>query len=124
MSQPGPRIVREQRTIRAMTRLYCRDHHRISDGLCEDCENLLGYALRRLGTCPFQEAKPVCNLCEVHCYSRSMRLRVQDVMRYSGPRMLLRHPLLSLWHMLDKLRPVPRLDWKTAGLKDKGGDSG
>ncbi|MCG7955581.1 MAG: nitrous oxide-stimulated promoter family protein, partial [Candidatus Thiodiazotropha endolucinida] len=33
----------------------------------------------------------------------------QDVMRYAGPRMLLRHPLLSLYHLLDKFRKVPQL---------------
>lgn len=36
-----------------------------------------------------------------------MRQRVRAVMRYSGPRMLLRHPLLALFHQLDALRRVP-----------------
>lgn len=113
MSRVSSRIRREQKTIQAMTRIYCRDHHGGKAELCADCAGLLDYAFRRLGTCPFQEKKPVCNYCEVHCYSQSRRDRVKEVMRYAGPRMLLRYPLLSLGHMLDKLRPVPDLPKKT-----------
>jgi len=104
------RIRREQRTIAAMLAIYCRDHHRpVPTGLCAECGALLAYARRRLEGCPFQEAKPACNRCEVHCYSLTMRERVSLVMRYAGPRMLLRHPLLSLFHLLDTWRGVPRL---------------
>ena len=108
---PGRRIRREQRTITAMLRIYCRDHH---DGppLCGDCERLLDYAHRRLAVCPFGEAKPACNHCEVHCYSTTMKERVKQVMRYAGPRMLTRHPVLAMGHILDKLRKVPTLKGK------------
>lgn len=106
---PGPRIRREQATIKAMMRLYCRAHHLTHEGLCGDCENLLAYALQRLGNCPFQEEKPVCNLCEVHCYSQKQRERVRAVMRYAGQRMLLRHPVLSFFHLVDKRRPSTKL---------------
>lgn len=109
MKQTPRRIRREQKTIAAMARIYCRDHHGLASGVCDDCAQLLDYARQRLEVCPFQERKPACNFCEVHCYSRLMRERVKVVMRYSGPRMLLPHPLLSLGHMLDKLRPVPSL---------------
>jgi hypothetical protein len=105
----GRRITREKKTITAMMGIYCRDHHAARKGLCAECLSLLDYAHRRLDTCPFQEEKPACNLCEVHCYSALMRERVRDVMRYAGPRMLWPHPILSLWHILDKLRPAPKL---------------
>lgn len=95
-----------------MTRINCRDHHDGAGRLCEDCETLLDYAHRRLGVCPFGAGKPACNHCEVHCYSRKMREQVKAVMRYAGPRMLLRHPILGLGHLLDKLRPAPRLAGK------------
>lgn len=105
----GPRIAREKQTILAMARIYCRDHHGMTGELCSECTALLDYAKRRLDTCPFQEEKPACNHCQVHCYSTKMRERVKDVMRYAGPRMLLRHPVLSLYHLLDKRRPLPSL---------------
>ncbi|NEX20712.1 nitrous oxide-stimulated promoter family protein [Thiorhodococcus mannitoliphagus] len=105
----GRRITREKKTIAAMMAIYCRDHHASARELCEECAGLLDYAQRRLDTCPFQEEKPACNLCEVHCYAAVLRERTRAVMRYAGPRMLLPHPILSLGHMLDKWRPVPRL---------------
>lgn len=92
-----------------MMQIYCHDHHGTSGALCHECEALQDYALRRLDNCPFEESKPACNRCEVHCYSKSMRERVRDVMRYSGPRMLLRHPVLAVRHLLDERKPVPKL---------------
>jgi predicted amidophosphoribosyltransferase len=104
------RIRRERRTITAMLGIYCRDHHGSgTDGLCPECGALLAYAHRRLDGCPFKGAKPACNRCEVHCYSAAMRERISAVMRYAGPKMLLRHPVLSLHHLLDTWRGVPRL---------------
>jgi hypothetical protein len=103
------RIRQEQRTINAMLGIYCRDYHGSAHHLCADCEQLRIYAHQRLDACPFQEQKPVCNRCEVHCYSAAMRERVRNVMRYAGPRMPLRHPWLAFRHMLDKLRRVPSL---------------
>lgn len=107
-SSGGPRIRREQRTIGAMLRIYCRDHHG-GPPLCQDCSQLSDYAHGRLKICPFGEEKPACNHCQVHCYSALMRERVKQVMRYAGPRMLTRHPVLALFHILDKLRKVPSL---------------
>lgn len=98
----------------AMLDIYCRDLHGPRTGLCVGCIGLRDYAHRRLGTCPFQEQKPVCNRCTVHCYSQSMREQVREVMRYAGPRMPLRHPWLSLLHLLDKLRAAPRLARRTS----------
>jgi predicted amidophosphoribosyltransferase len=103
------RIKREKLTISVMMAIYCRDYHHTNDLLCAACDQLLDYAHRRLDSCPFQANKPACNHCSVHCYSKDMRLRVQEVMRYAGPRMLWRHPLLSLFHLLDKMRRVPEL---------------
>lgn len=105
----GSRIRQEQRTIDAMLGIYCQDHHGGGCGFCDDCEPLRLYAHQRLVACPFQAQKPVCNRCEVHCYSPSRREQVRQVMRYAGPRMPLRHPWLAFLHMLDKLRRVPSL---------------
>lgn len=105
----GRRIIREKKTIAAMMAIYCRDHHATAGGLCADCAGLLDYAQRRLDTCLFQEEKPACNLCEVHCYAPLQRERVRVIMRDAGPRMPWPHPILSLGHLLDKWRPAPKL---------------
>ena len=90
-----------------MIAIYCRGkghlgRTRITDGapaLCPDCRALLAYALSRVEGCPRMDIKSFCSVCPVHCYSKDMRAQVRDVMRYSGPRMLLHHPLTTLRHM-------------------------
>ncbi len=105
-----PRLAREARTIEAMIGLYCRDQHAGARArLCPDCQELLDYARQRLDRCPFGEGKTTCANCRVHCYKPAMRERVRVVMRFAGPRMLLRHPVLALLHMRDAKRPSPKL---------------
>lgn len=109
--ETNPRIIREAKTIEAMLAIYCEDHHQSSTDhtLCESCTSLLNYAHQRLEICPFRDDKPACNHCQVHCYSKEMRQRVQQVMRYSGPRMIFKHPMLSLFHLFDTLKEAPAL---------------
>ena len=80
-----------------------------SDGLCAECATLLHYATRRLDRCVFGDDKPTCAKCKVHCYSRPMRERIAEVMRFAGPRMVWRHPVLALAHLRDGRRPAPDL---------------
>lgn len=107
------RSERELATVRAMIRLYCRAHHG-GHGNCPNCQALGDYAAGRLEKCPFcrklgVDRKPVCRDCTVHCYHPDQRERVRQVMRWAGPRMLLRHPVLALRHLAEALRPVPPL---------------
>ena len=100
-------IDREKRTIAAMVKIYCEGHHTDQRPPCDDCQSLLDYAIHRLSCCPFQENKPVCADCAIHCYKKDMRERVREVMRYAGPRMIFRHPVLAIGHLLDKRKPKP-----------------
>ena len=99
------RLKRERHTIRVMIEIYCHDHHghprNSPDTLCASCEALLAYANKRIDHCPFQSDKPTCAKCPIHCYKPDMREKVREVMRYSGPRMMRRHPLLSIFHLID-----------------------
>ena len=104
----GPRIRREKKTVDAMIRLYCSKHHENAGGLCPDCQELHDYAMLRLSNCPFQENKTICAKCLVHCYKPALRTKISKVMRYSGPRMLFRHPILALHHVFDgRRKPEP-----------------
>ena len=96
-----PRIRREKKTIEAMVRIYCKNHHESKGELCPECSELLEYAKMRLDKCPFQEKKPTCGKCLIHCYQPQMREKVKKVMRHSGPRMLLHHPVLAIHHVID-----------------------
>jgi hypothetical protein len=101
------RLEREFRTMQRMVEIYCADHHRRVGGrFCEDCDEFLHYAGRRLEKCPYGEGKPTCARCPIHCYKRTQRERAKQIMRYAGPRMTWRHPYLALMHLLDKVRKV------------------
>ena len=101
------RLAREWTTMAAMVGCHCRDQHRSTAALCAECRELLDYATVRLERCRFGVEKPTCARCPVHCYQRDRREQMKRVMRHAGPRMLWRHPILSLWHWLDGFRPAP-----------------
>jgi hypothetical protein len=127
---PSRRVGREEHTLSVMVEMYCRAHHagspthpcvrgKASSGpgrsLCQECAPLLEYALLRIQQCRFGDDKPTCAQCPVHCFRPRMREQVREVMRYSGPRMTLRHPYLAVRHVVDSKRP--------AGRPRDGGDS-
>ena len=97
----------EAEVMSMMIGIYCRGHHHANrsaasesePSLCPDCRRLLTYARSRIATCPRMDVKSFCSACPVHCYSHEMRENVRAVMRWSGPRMLLHHPLMTLRHM-------------------------
>jgi len=99
------RIIRERKTMRVMIGMYCRAHHGASaEGLCQDCRQLHDFAMFRIDKCPFGDEKPTCANCPIHCYKPAMRQRIREIMRYAGPRMLRRHPILAIMHILDGRR--------------------
>jgi hypothetical protein len=91
-------LAEEKQTIRYMIEIYCMGRHGINY-LCSDCVELLNYAETRLDRCPFGKSKVTCNKCKVHCYDGDHRDRIKEVMRYSGPRMIYRHPLAAVRHL-------------------------
>ncbi len=105
------RLDREFKTISAMVKIYCRQHHdhpvTRAGELCEDCSQFLEYAGQRLAHCPFAEQKPTCGNCTIHCYRQEMRAKAKQIMRYSGPRMLWRHPIMAFFHLLDGRKKPP-----------------
>jgi hypothetical protein len=93
--------------MRRMVEIHCVDRHGSRRGTtCEDCEGFLAYVQRRLEKCPYAANKPTCARCPIHCYKPAEREMARAIMRYAGPRMALRHPWLSLLHVMDKLRRV------------------
>ncbi len=126
----NPRLKREIQTLTVMITLYCQRHHgggKNGKDHCPECEPLLNYALARIDHCPYcrqkvkrgaenlpsgegndhpgdYQDKPPCNLCPIHCYRPEMRERIRQVMRWAGPRMIWRHPLLAWFHLRDGRR--------------------
>ncbi|SJZ48087.1 Nitrous oxide-stimulated promoter [Pilibacter termitis] len=63
-------------------------------------ERMAKYAKNRLEFCQFGERKTTCKKCPVHCYQEVYRNQMKKIMRYSGPRMLIYHPILTFRHEL------------------------
>ena len=112
---------REQYVSEEMIRLYCRRNHigydRGTGSMCPECRRLADYAKERSEKCPFMEEKTFCSNCRVHCYRPDMREKIREVMRYSGPRMLLYHPVLAVWHLISGMLEKKRLKREKEGAK-------
>ena len=117
------RLLWERKTVEKMVVLYCRHHHgtaseknaespaeNLSDNvesdscrqLCPSCRDLLDYATIRIEKCRYGLDKPPCSACDTHCYQPAFREQIRRIMRYSGPRMLIYHPLTALVYLWRK----------------------
>jgi len=102
----------EKQTVFCMIRLWCRHQKHTTlqtkigaktiTGLCPDCFALYEYTGKKLSDCRYGLEKPVCSSCITHCYQSVRREEIRQVMRYSGPRMMLHHPLRALIYMVRK----------------------
>lgn len=99
----------EIRLVSEMIELYYRSHE-------GDPERLIEYAKKRILVCPFMEQKTFCSSCQVHCYQKEMREEIWKVMRYSGPRLIFRHPLLVFKHGYISMKE----NWKKKKVKKRG----
>lgn len=98
------RIAREAESLSLMIRLFCKRHHSSVGELCDNCRDLSEKAQKSLLHCPYGAGKPVCGRCSVNCFPKDIYARLNTVMRYAGPRMLYKHPLLVASHLLDALK--------------------
>ncbi|SHI02106.1 nitrous oxide-stimulated promoter family protein [Ferrimonas marina] len=105
------RLAREHDTLGKMMAIYCRSQCGSAprkQGLCSQCQALLDYAETKLDRCPYGDQKPTCAKCPIHCYKPEPREQVRAAMRFAGPRMLLRHPIAAIRHLIDDRREVPK----------------
>jgi hypothetical protein len=98
----------ELRLVERMIGLACEGEHGTAPGtLCADCAGLLDYVQARLQRCPHGRDKPTCRQCPIHCYHPTERDRIKAVMKYAGPRLLLRGDLAALKHLLHDRKGAP-----------------
>lgn len=115
MNQDSPktakRRAREKKTISQMIAMHCAGNHDANlrteqafcgDPVCPECAKLDAYAVLRTERCRKMDIKTSCDECSNHCYAPEMRERIRAAMRYSGPRMLTKHPIAAVRHMLGK----------------------
>ncbi|MEG0276949.1 MAG: nitrous oxide-stimulated promoter family protein [Coprobacillus sp.] len=87
---------REVDIVTFMIHLYYKKHQDLN----HEYQGLLNYAVKRIEKCPMMEKKTFCSQCPIHCYDKKMQEKIKKVMKYSGPRMMLFHPLLTIKHAL------------------------
>ena len=88
--------------MRAMITIYCVNNHNSNGELCDSCSELFNYTTRRFALCPQKRNSP-CSLCDINCYSSEKRAELREVMKFSGPRMFFRHPIMTLVHAYEYL---------------------
>ena len=102
---------REMRVISQMIALYCEKNHdaatrthvaHCGERICEECAELDAYSVLRTQRCRKMGEKTSCEECGNHCYKSDMRERICTVMRYAGPRMITKHPIEAIRHLLGK----------------------
>lgn len=113
-------VVHDTRLLGDFAVIYCRGNHSgatraplASDGaslgvygarpplVCDRCADLLAYAERRRAFCP-KDPKPFCSHCDTHCYASEQAEYMREVMRYAGPRSLLRgHAIDGVKHVIE-----------------------
>ncbi|NCB02006.1 MAG: nitrous oxide-stimulated promoter family protein, partial [Spirochaetia bacterium] len=86
-----------------MVALFCKKQHH-SSPLCDECEEIYIYATGRMANCPLLESSLFCSSCHIHCYDEEHREAIRKIMKYSGKRMLLYHPVMALKHVVQSLR--------------------
>lgn len=93
------RVEKEKKVIELMINIYCRKKHSSKGELCNECKELLEYAHKRLTLCKFGDKKTTCSKCPIHCYKKDMKIKVKEVMRFSGPRLIIYNPIELIRHM-------------------------
>lgn len=115
-----PQVVHDARLLGDFAVIYCRGVHDTAQRnelsseatrlgvygrkvpvVCEECADLLRYAEDRRARCP-KDPKPFCSHCDTHCYRSAMREQMREVMKYSGPRSIVRgHAIDSVKHLIE-----------------------
>ncbi len=107
--------IRDLRVLASFIRLFCHARHdrknvgernipeivrpgrRPEETICPDCAALLEHGMQKRSLCPL-EPKPSCKSCHIHCYTPEYRLKIREIMAYSGRRMIMQGRIDYLWH--------------------------
>ncbi len=65
--------------------------------LCHECAQVTRHAMEKRRNCPLTP-KPSCKKCPVHCYGRDYRVKIREIMAFSGRCMILRGRVDYLRH--------------------------
>ena len=71
------RIATEKKVVEAMIKIYCKNNHGFAT-LCNQCSELLDYAILKLEKCKFGEQKPSCKKCRIHCFNNENKILIKN----------------------------------------------
>lgn len=74
--------------------------------LCPDCYSLCKEVTAHTSRCPHMAYKSFCHYCPRPCYRKERLEAVKPVMKYSGPRLILRHPILAIRHLITTIKSL------------------
>lgn len=98
---------KDRRTLEAIGSIYCRGHHpgvaKDTGGLCPACRGTIEQTLDRAAACPYGHGHN-CEDCETHCQRGEAQQRIKAIMAYAAPRMVFRHPLMTLEYLKKKAK--------------------
>lgn len=90
-------IDQEKELISIMIKIY-------EDGNKVDLSDLKNYAFKRIEFCPRKEEKTFCSSCPIRCYQKTYRQQIREVMKYSGKRIIFKHPVIAFKHVINTLK--------------------
>jgi superfamily II helicase len=121
--QPGKDISRDItpkeksdiRTLMRFVEIYCREKHYLEKSqftfktfdiksirkknilLCPECSKFLRYGLTMRLRCPY-DPKPMCKKCTTQCYKGEYKLKIREIMKFSGIYLVKHGRLDMLYH--------------------------
>jgi hypothetical protein len=117
-SPTDPALRKDLKTLALFVQVFCQHRHPEAEkspmrlkthdvaalagrpiALCENCTRLLAHALTKRSHCTM-DPKPMCKHCPNPCYHPNYRAQIQEVMRYSGMKLLFTGRLDYLLHLL------------------------
>lgn len=90
-------VDQEKELIAVMIKIY-------EDGNHEDLSELKEYAFKRIDHCPRKQEKTFCSSCPIHCYQKVYRQQIRKVMKYSGKRIIFKHPIITIRHLINTIK--------------------
>jgi hypothetical protein len=72
--------------------------------LCPQCFEMVVRAEKHASRCPHMAYKTFCHSCPLPCYSKSHLEEIAQMMRFSGPRLMLHNPLIALRYIREAVK--------------------
>ena len=98
-----PAIPREPHSNNKLDTSSNQDVQKDAADLCPSCREAIMSTLERASSCPNGHSGN-CQDCSIKCQRGESQKRIKEIMRYSAPRMAIRHPLMTIEYLRKKFR--------------------